>query len=112
MNQKIMRILAIVALVFMIIFAISATMYFYNTQMFGGVLQFVLYISGALGIGIGVPLIIMNNGLKKQAAKLKRYEDARIAEEQRLAAEAAEAEAKRNERIELDKKINKENSKK
>ena len=112
MNQKFKRALAIFALVFVVIFAISSCMYFYNPDMFDGTLKFILAVSAALGLGTGVPLIILVNGQKKQERRLKMYEEMRLAEEEKAKKEAEEAAAKKAERSELDKKINAENNKK
>ena len=83
-----------------------------NKNTFGEVVPFIVYVSAALGLGTGVPLILLNNSQRKAEARKKLYEDIEKAEEERAREEAEKVEQDRLARIELDKKINQENNKK
>ncbi len=56
MSRKVKQILAIIALVFMGIFTVTFVMFLYNPRMFGGVLAFIVFASGVLGIGLFVTI--------------------------------------------------------
>ena len=112
MNDKAKRILAIFALVFMCIFAIAFPLYLIDRKMLDGAVELIFYISAALGLGTGVPLVILNNSQIKAEKRRKLYEDIEKAEEERALAEAEKLEQEKLARIELDRKINQENNKK
>lgn len=112
MNPKIKRIVAIFALVFVCIATVALTVYLFDSKALGGAVEFILFISAALGLGTGIPLILLNSGERKRERRQKLYEDIERAEEEKARAEAEEAERKKLERVELDRKINDENNKK
>lgn len=112
MNEKVKRIIAIFALVFVCIFTVALTLYFFDRKMLGGAVEFILFVSAALGLGTGLPLIIINNGQKKTEARRKLYQDIEKAEEEKARQEAEKAEQDKLARVELDRKINEENNKK
>jgi len=112
MNNKFKRSLAIFSLAFIIIATVMFVPYLITLNNPSGAVTFIFYISAALGLGTGVPLIILNSSEKKAEARRKLYEDIERAEEEKARREAAEAEAQKLERAELDRKINLENNKK
>ena len=89
MNSKFKRIVAIFALVFVCIATVSLILYLPNqNSKFGGVAELILITSAALGLGTGIPLIVVYRGERKMEAR------------------------KKLERTELDRKINQESNKK
>lgn len=111
MNSKFKRMIAIFALVFVCIATVSLILYIFDRTMLGGAVEFILFISAALGLGTAIPLIVIHNGEKKTEARKKLYEDIEKAEEEKARLEAEEAERKKLERSELDRQINEQNNK-
>ena len=101
--------IAIFALVFVCIASVAFILYLFDRKMLNGAVELILFISAALGVGTGLPLIIINNGQKKTEARRKLYQDIEAAEEEKARAEAEKLEQEKAARVELDRKINEEN---
>lgn len=72
MSKRSIRVLAIVALVFMALFVASLTAWSFDRGLFNGAIGYVAIFTGGIGIGIYVVLLLLRRAEKRNA---QFYED-------------------------------------